>query len=214
MKTKAMRSGRVRNQQRATRLNAQQRKRIQSQQIKTFNEFGKTLKNLLGTSAVKGKLSEEELFAATAQQLVKNRHGAEMAKDFRSVFRLSMADKPAAERFASAERAAKETLRFFRDSTLLSREEVRDIRQLAFATAQLDDNARRLWDNWGDTKAVTSNKRGQELIQSRLEDAGEAPVTASEGREASSLSSRARESYTEEATPKRRRARRRMRNTL
>lgn len=211
MKTKAMRSGRVRNQQRATRLTTQQRKRIQSQQIKTFNEFGKTLKNLLGTSAVKGQLSEEELFAATAHQLVKNRHGAEMAKDFRSVFRLSMADKPATERYSSAERAARETLRFFRNSTLLTKEEVRDIRQVAFATAQLDDNARRLWDNWGDTKAVTSNKRGQELIQSRLEEAGEAPVTASEAR---SLSTRARESYTEEAKPQRRRARRRMRNTL
>lgn len=214
MKTKAIRSGRVRNQQRATRLSAQQNKRMQAQQIKAFNEFGKTLKNLLGTSAVKGQLSEEELFAATAHQLVKNRHGTEMAKDFRSVFRLSMADKPARERYSSAERAAKETLRFFRNSTLLTREQVREIRELAFSTAQLDDNARRLWDNWGDTKAVTSNKRGQTLVQARLEEAGEAPTTSSEGREASSLSNRARESYAEENKPRRRRARRRMRNAL
>lgn len=214
MKTKAMRSGRVRNQNRSTKLTAQQRKRIQSQQIKTFNEFGKTLKNLLGTSSVKGQLSEEELFAATAHQLVKNRYGTEMAKDFRSVFRLSMADKPATERYSSAERAAKETLRFFRNSTLLTREEVRDIRQLAFSKAQLDDNARRLWDNWGDTKAVTSNKRGQQLVQSRLEEAGEAPATASEAREAHALYSKTRDSATEDSKPRRRRARRRMRNTL
>jgi hypothetical protein len=204
MKTRSMRSRRARNQQRAANITARQRKTIQSKGLKTFNEFGKSLKNLLGSTAVKGKLSEEELFAATAHQLIKNRYGNEMANDFRSVFRLSMADKPATERYASAERAAKETLKFFRDSTLLTREQVRDVRQLAFSTAQLDDNARRLWDNWGDTKAVTKNKRGQELIQSRLEEAGEAPVTSSQKRNA----------YTDEMKTTSRRARRRFRTRM
>ena len=204
MKTRSMRSRRTKNQQRAANITARQRKAIQSKGIKTFNEFGKSLKNLLGSTAVKGKLSEEELFAATAHQLIKNRYGNEMANDFRSVFRLSMADKPSTERYASAERAAKETLRFFRDSTLLTKEQVRDVRQLAFSTAQLDDNARRLWDNWGDTKAVTRNKRGQELIQSRLEEAGEAPVTSSQKKNV----------YTEEMKTTSRRAKRRFRTRM
>lgn len=204
MKTRSMRSRRTRNQQRIDHVTARQRKRIQSQRIKSYNEFGNTLKNLLGSSAVKGKLSEEELFAATAHQLVKNRYGSQMGKDFRSVFRLSMADKPATERYASAERAAKETLRFFRDSTLLTREQVREVRQLAFSTAQLDDNARKLWDNWGDTKAVTRNKRGQELIQSRLEELGESPVTSTERKTA----------YADEAPTRNRRARRRFRTKM
>lgn len=140
-------------------------------------EFGKTLKDLLGKTYQPGNLSEEELFAATAYQLVFNRYGASVAQDFRSAFKLNMADKLETERFSSAERATKQTFRFFVNSTILSRDEVKEIRTLAFNTAQLDDNLDEAWDSFGDTRAVTSFTKGEKLVQQRLEASGNAPIT-------------------------------------
>ncbi len=142
-------------------------------------EFGRTLKDLLGKTFQPGQVNEEELFAATTHQLILNRYGASVAEDFKSAFKLNMADKPRSERFASAERATKESLKFFVNSTLLTKEEAQQIRQLAFATAQLDDNVDVAWDSLGDTKAVTSFTNGEKLIQGRLEASGNAPITAS-----------------------------------
>jgi hypothetical protein len=139
-------------------------------------EFGRSLKDLLGRSAIANQLNEEELFAATAYQLIANRFGVETAKDFKSAFRLNMADKPQRERFASPERATKESLKFFVESTIMTREEATQIRQLAFNAAQLDDNSNKVWDSWGDTRAVTSFKKGQALVQARLEESGNSPV--------------------------------------
>jgi hypothetical protein len=139
-------------------------------------EFGRTLKDLLGKAAISGELNEEELFAATTYQLIANRFGEQTAKDFKSAFRLNMADKPKRERFASPERATNEALKFFVESTIMTQEEARGIKQLAFNAAQLDDNAGKLWDSWGNTRAVTSFRRGQTLVQSRLEESGNSPV--------------------------------------
>jgi hypothetical protein len=140
-------------------------------------EFGKTLKDLLGKTYQPGNLSEEELFAATAYQLVFNRYGASVAQDFRSAFHLNMADKLNSERFSSAERATNQTFKFFVNSTILSRDEVKEIRTLAFNTAQLDDNLEVAWDSFGDTRAVTSFSKGEKLVQQRLEASGNAPIT-------------------------------------
>jgi hypothetical protein len=140
-------------------------------------EFGRTLKDLLGKTYQPGNLSEEELFAATAYQLVFNRYGASVAQDFRSAFKLNMADKLPTERFSSAERATNQTFRFFINSTILSRDEVKEIRTLAFNTAQLDDNLEVAWDSFGDTRAVTSFTKGEKLVQQRLESSGNAPIT-------------------------------------
>jgi hypothetical protein len=139
-------------------------------------EFGRTLKDLFGKTANPGEVNEEELFAAAAHQLVKNKFGAQSAEDFKSAFRLNMVDKPKTERFSSPERAAKETLKFFVKATLLTKEEAKSIRSIAFEVAQLDDNKGKVWDSWGETRAVTSFRRGQELVQSRLEASGNAPV--------------------------------------
>lgn len=141
-------------------------------------EFGRTLKDLFGKTANPGEVNEEELFAAAAQQLIKNRLGAQSADDFKSAFRLNMTDKPKTERYSSPERAAKETLKFFVKATLLTKDEARSIRSLAFEVAQLDDNKEKVWDSWGETRAVTSFRRGQELVQSRLEASGDTPVAA------------------------------------
>ena len=160
-------------------LSVRNQRRKPSRSSTPTTEFGRTLRDLLGNTFKPGEVNEEELFAATAHQLIKNRFGDSIAKDFRSAFKLNMADKPPTERFASAERATKESLKFFVDSTLMTREEAKQIRDLAFASAQLDDNLDAAWDSIGDTKATTSFRAGERLIQGRLEASGNAPVTAS-----------------------------------
>jgi hypothetical protein len=160
-------------------VTTQNQRRKPAQISKPTTEFGNTLKDLLGKTFQPGKINEEELFAATTHQLILNRYGAAIAQDFKSAFKLNMADKPPSERFASAERATKESLQFFVNSTLITKEEAKEIRQLAFATAQLDDNVDVAWDSMGDTKAVTSFAKGEKLIQARLEASGNAPITLS-----------------------------------
>jgi hypothetical protein len=160
-------------------LSVRNQRRKPSRSSTPTTEFGRNLRDLLGNTFKPGEVNEEELFAATTHQLIKNRFGDGLAKDFRSAFRLNMADKPATEKFASAERATKDSLRFFVDSTLMTRDEAKQIRDLAFATAQLDNNIDEAWDSLGTTKATTSFNNGEKLVQGRLETSGNAPVTAS-----------------------------------
>jgi hypothetical protein len=160
-------------------LSVGNKRRKPSRSSTPTTDFGRTLKDLLGNTFQPGQVNEEELFAATTHQLILNRYGASVAEDFKSAFRLNMADKPPSERFASAERATKESLKFFVNSTLMTREEAQQIRQLAFAASQLDDNLDVAWDSLGDTKAITSFADGEKLVQGRLEASGNAPITAS-----------------------------------
>jgi len=160
-------------------LSVRNQRRKPSRSTTPTTEFGRTLRDLLGNTFKPGEVNEEELFAATTHQLIKNRFGDSVAKDFKSAFKLNMADKPANEKFASAERATKESLKFFVDSTLMTREEARQIRELAFASAQLDNNIDEAWDSIGDTKATTSFVNGEKLVQGRLEASGNAPAIAS-----------------------------------
>lgn len=160
-------------------LSVRNQRRKPSRSTTPTTEFGRTLRDLLGNTFKPGEVNEEELFAATTHQLIKNRFGDSVAKDFKSAFKLNMADKPTTEKFASAERATKESLKFFVDSTLMTREEARQIRELAFASSQLDDNIDEAWDSIGDTKATTSFVNGEKLVQGRLEASGNAPAIAS-----------------------------------
>lgn len=160
-------------------LNVRNQRKKPTRSTTPTTEFGKTLTDLLGKTFQPGEVNEEELFAATTHQLIFNRYGATVAEDFKSAFKLNMADKPEKEQFASAERATKESLKFFVNSTLITREEAQQIRQLAFAAAQLDDNVDVAWDSLGDTKATTSFAKGEKLVQGRLEASGNAPVIAS-----------------------------------
>lgn len=169
-------------------------------------EFGRTLRDLLGNTFKATQVNEEELFAATAHQLILNRYGEDVAEDFKSAFKLNMTDKPTAERFASPERAAKESLRFFVNSTLITREEARQIRQLAFTTAQLDSNLDFVWDSLGETRAVTSFAAGERLVQGRLEASGNAPIIASRRGRGTAPSAEA--GYATQATPRPSRGRR------
>jgi len=168
-------------------LSVRNQRRKPSRSTTPTTEFGRTLRDLLGNGFKPNEVNEEELFAATTHQLIKNRFGDSIARDFKSAFKLNMADKPPTEKFASAERATKESLKFFVDSTLMTREEAKQIRDLAFASAQLDENIDVAWDSLGDTKATTSFINGEKLVQGRLEASGNAPVTASSRTKVSAL---------------------------
>jgi len=157
---------------------ASNRRRKPSKVTEPSTEFGKTFQSILGKKDPSAKVNEEELFAGTVFQLVKNKYGADFAQDFKSAFRLNLIDKPNTEKFASAERAAEETLKFFVSSTLMTKEDASDIRKTAFELAQMDDNKDALWDSYGDTKSMVSADRGTRLIQQRLEESGNAPVAS------------------------------------
>ena len=160
-------------------LNVRNQQRKPSRSPTPTTEFGRTLKDLLGKTYEPTQVNEEELFAATTHQLILNRYGASIAEDFKSAFKLNLVDKPPGEKVSSPDRATKESRRFFVKSTLITKEEARQIRQLAFTSAQLDDNSDFVWDSMGDTRAVTSFSKGEKLVQGRLEASGNAPVIAS-----------------------------------
>lgn len=137
------------------------------------NEFGSTLEKLLGNKFAKSRVNEEEIYAALVLHQLKEQFGGQYSVDFRATYKLNAFDKPKGETFASAERAANDSLKFFVESTLLTEEQAQAIKDKAFALAQLDNNKTALWDGTGDTKADTSFTNAQRLIQARLDQASE-----------------------------------------
>lgn len=178
MNTKAKIAQNLRQDDSVAALSSRSSRRKPSRVTEPTTEFGKSLQTLLGKRVQTSEINEEELFAGAAYQLIKNRYGETIAGDFKSAFKLNLVDKPTSEKVSSDERAAKETLKFFVNSTLLTKEEAADIRQLATAAAQVDSNDA-LWDSIGNTRAVTSVSRGAGLVQKRLEESGNAPVASS-----------------------------------
>lgn len=189
-------------------LSVGNQRRKPSRSTTPTTEFGRTLKDLLGKTFQPTEVNEEELFAATTHQLILNRYGTTIAEDFKSAFKLNMADKPPTERVASPERATRESLKFFVRSTLITREEAQQIRELALTSSQLDDNLEAVWDSLGDTRAVTSFRKGETLVQGRLEASGNAPITVNRRARASSA-----EGYAAEAAPRPRRGRSRVKQS-
>jgi hypothetical protein len=184
MKTREKVAQTIRQSDTIEALSSRNSRRKPSRVTEPTTEFGKSLQALLGKRVQSSEVNEEELFAGAAYQLIKNRYGDTVAGDFKSAFQLNLVDKPSGEKVSSDERAARETLKFFVNSTLLTKEEASDIRKLATAAAQLDDKDA-LWDSLGDTRAVTSVSRGASTVQKRLEESGNSPV-ASRGAKASS----------------------------
>lgn len=137
------------------------------------NEFGKTLESLLGNKFGKSSVSEEEIYAALIFHQLKTTFGKQFAKDWKSTFELSSLDKPMSERRPSAERAANDALKFFVESTLITKDQAKEIKQTAFELAQLDKNKDALWDDTGGgtdkTIAVKSFAKVQDLVQTRLD---------------------------------------------
>lgn len=156
-------------------LNNRNRTQNPASSIRPSTEFGKTLRSLLGKASVADDVSEEEFFAGAVYHLIKDNFGAEVAHDFKSTFKLNMADKPANEKVASAERATKESLKFFVNATILTKEQADAIKQVAFQAAQLDKNKNVLWDSLGETRAVSTFAKVQNVGQKRLEESGYTP---------------------------------------
>lgn len=147
-----------------------------SRSVQPSTEFGKTLQSLLGKARVADDVNEEEFFAGAVYQIIKDNFGNSVANDFKSTFKLNMADKPLKERVASAERAAKESLKFFVNSTILTKEDANGIKNTACQVAQLDSKQQYLWDSLGKTKAVTSFAKAEKLGQTRLASSGYTPA--------------------------------------
>ena len=140
------------------------------------NEFGKTLESLLGNKYKTSKVSEEELYAALIVHQIKQKYGDRDARDWKTLFKFSMTDKPKGEyKEPSAERAANDVMdEFFgKNSIIIPADEAKKIKDTAFRLAQLDKRTDRLWDKHGgdpdNTIAVTSFARAQKLVQQRLD---------------------------------------------
>ena len=106
-------------------------------------------------------------------QQIKDKYGDQYTSDWKATFKLNSFDKPSREKVASSERAANDSMKFFVESTLLTADEAKAIKDKAFSVAQLDNRTDKLWDNTGGgtdkTIANTSFSNAQKLIQERLD---------------------------------------------
>ncbi len=174
-------------------------------------DFGRVIQTMLGRKGASTEMSEEDLFAAATFKVIKELHGVELARDFKSAFKLARIEKLPNEIVASNERATKEALNFFVKSTILTKEQANQIRDIAAQVCQLD-NKQAIWDEFGKTKAVTTFADAQVTIQERLAEAisGAGGGGGDEGSEGASALARKKAGYaaSEQATATRRSSRR------
>ena len=167
------------------------------------NDFGSTLEDLLGNKYAKTKVSEEEIYAALILYQLKDKFGQQYYDDWKATFKLNAFDKPKNESFASAERAANDSMKFFTDSTLLTEDEAQAIKDKAFAMAQLDSNKGKLWDHAGETVAVSNFANAQRLMQARINKAAaEERLQAHQNNASGNLTSSVRVKSQKVKTPK------------
>jgi hypothetical protein len=167
------------------------------------NDFGATLEDLLGNKYEKSKVSEEEIYAALILYQIKDKFGSQYYEDWKATYKLNAFDKPKNESFASAERAANDSMKFFTDSTLLTEDEAQAIKDKAFALAQIDKNKGKLWDHAGDTVAVSNFSNAQRLMQARLNKAAaEERLQAHQNNASGNLTSSAKVKSAKIKTPK------------
>lgn len=129
--------------------------------------FGRVIQSMLGRRGAADQISEEELFAASIFKVIKLQHGADLAQDFKSAFKLALVDKPASERFSSAERAAKEAVQFLVDATILTKKQAKSVLEVASQVCQLDGNAE-IWDNIGDSASAGKFTKVASLVDNRI----------------------------------------------
>ncbi len=151
-------------------VSAQPKRRRATAATSETTNFGRVIQTMLGKKVAQSQVSEEDLFAAAAFKVIKDLHGVEMARDFKSAFKLARIEKLPTEQFPSNERATREALDFFVQSTILTKQQVNQIRRIATQVCQLDSN-REIWDEFGDTKAVTTFADAQVTIQERIAEA-------------------------------------------
>jgi hypothetical protein len=103
----------------------------------------------MGKRVAGSEVNEEELFAASIGSQIKSLLGTDAYTEYKLSFKIGMSEIPPGRSAPSVERSAREALKDLVRSGILTREQARDIRDVAFAAAQLDDDPTRLFDGKG-----------------------------------------------------------------
>jgi hypothetical protein len=111
--------------------------------------FEQVFQNLMGKRVAGSEVNEEELFAASIGSQIKSLLGTDAYTEYKLSFKIGMSEIPPGRSAPSVERSAREALKDLVRSGILTREQARDIRDVAFAAAQLDDDPTRLFDGKG-----------------------------------------------------------------
>lgn len=117
--------------------------------------FEQVFQNLMGKRVAGSEVNEEELFAASIGQQVRQLIGVDAYTEFKLSFKIGMSDAAPGRGGPSAERSAKLALRDLVKAGTLTEQQATDIRDIAFAAAQLDDDATKLFDGKGDDSDAT-----------------------------------------------------------
>lgn len=139
---------------------------------KADTAFGDTLNDLLGAYSARQKVSEEDLFAATLGQQIKEQLGDEAYGNYRTVLKIAMTEAEPGRSGPSSEYAARETMHYLVQSGVLSKDQSRAIRQFSRQSAQLDDDHRLFDNNAGgpgdDSKAVAAFSKVEQMMTERF----------------------------------------------
>ncbi len=139
--------------------------------VQTFTE---TFNDIIGKTRGTSKVNEEQLYGASVAQELLKQKGLDTYTEFSLAFKINMSESIPGRRAPSAEYSTNQALRELRKGGFLSRDEVLAIRRKSFEAAQLDTNARRLWDSSGGaekdgTVAEQSFTKAVQLISERLD---------------------------------------------
>lgn len=111
-----------------------------------------------------GKVNEEQLFAGIVEERVKISYGSEVASKFHERFVLAMSR--IGKKSNVVENAARRALRFLVKHDLLTEKAATKIHSQAFAAAQIDNNAKTLYDSIGSGKDTTIATKNVDLAVS------------------------------------------------
>jgi len=119
------------------------------EEVSPSKPFEQVFQNLMGKRVAGSSVSEEELFAAAIGQQVRQLMGVDAYTEYKLSFKIGMSEPVPGRSGPSAERSANIALRDLVKAGTLTREQAKDIRDSAFAAAQLDDDPTKLFDGKG-----------------------------------------------------------------
>lgn len=117
--------------------------------------FEQVFQNLMGKRIAGSEVNEEELFAASIGSQIKQLMGVDAYTEYKLSFKIGMSENAPGRSGPSVERSARAALKDLVKAGTLTQEQARDIRDIAFAAAQLDDDATRLFDGKGGDSDAT-----------------------------------------------------------
>jgi hypothetical protein len=134
--------------------------------------FSQVFQNLMGKRTDTDMASEEEVYAAAMGQQLRQLFGVDTYTEFKLSFKIAMSEPAPGRSGPSAERSANIALRSLVKSGLITSQQAHDIRDTAFAAAQLDDDPTRLFDGKGgdtdETVAVSAFDQAAALAAERM----------------------------------------------